>query len=111
MRNVWLSVVIAAFFEVGWAVGLKHANGTVEWLLTAFSIIVSFYLMLRAGQKLAVGTVYAVFVGLGTTGTVLADIILFGAPLVLSKCILIMILLIGVILLKVVDQHKNTEVI
>ena len=111
MRNVWLSVIIAAFFEVGWVIGLKHASSAVEWLLTAFSIMISFYLMIRAGHQLAVGTVYAVFVGLGTTGTVLADILLFGAPLALSKCILIMILLLGVILLKLGDQHKGTEVI
>jgi len=111
MRNVWLSVVIAAFFEVGWVVGLKHASSAVEWLLTAFSIMISFYLMIRAGRQIAVGTVYAVFVGLGTTGTVLADILLFGAPLALSKCILIIILLLGVILLKIVDQHKDTEVL
>lgn len=109
MRNVWLSVVIAAFFEVGWVVGLKHASSAVEWLLTAFSIMISFYLMIRAGRQLAVGTVYAVFVGLGTTGTVLADILLFAAPLALSKCILIMILLLGVILLKLDDQHKDTD--
>ena len=111
MRNVWLSVIIAAFFEVGWVVGLKHASSAVEWLLTAFSIMISFYLMIRAGRQIAVGTVYAVFVGLGTTGTVLADILLFGAPLALSKCILIIILLLGVILLKIVDQHKDTEVL
>ena len=111
MRNVWLSVVIAAFFEVGWVVGLKHASSTVEWLLTAFSIMISFYLMIRAGRQIAVGTVYAVFVGLGTTGTVLADILLFGAPLALNKCILIMILLLGVILLKIVDQNNDTEVL
>ena len=48
----------------------------LEWGGTIFAIIISFYLMIMAGRDLAVGTVYAVFVGLGTAGTVLADLII-----------------------------------
>lgn len=29
MNKTWLSVVIAALFEVAWVIGLKHASG---WL-------------------------------------------------------------------------------
>ena len=64
-RN-WVKVFIAAFFEVFWVIGLKHANSAWEWLGTAISIFLSFYLMIMAGRKLPVGTVYAVFVGMGT---------------------------------------------
>lgn len=31
MNKTWLSVVIAALFEVGWVIGLKHASGWLEW--------------------------------------------------------------------------------
>ena len=111
MRNVWLSVVLAAFIEAGWVIGLKHADNAGEWLLTLIAIISSFYLLLRAGYRLAIGTVYAVFVGLGTTFTVLSDILLFSAPIVLSKCLLIGLLLLGVIWLKLLDQPEKKEVI
>jgi len=60
-----------------------------------------------AGRDLDVGTVYAVFVGLGTAGTVLSDIVLFGAPFNIEKIALIGLLLSGVISLKMVSHQKE----
>ena len=111
MNRTWISVFIAAFFEVGWVIGLKHAEGVVEWGGTLIAIIVSFYLMIMAGRDIAVGTVYAVFVGLGTAGTVLAEILLFGAPVVPAKLALIILLLSGVISLKMLSNQQEQEVL
>lgn len=111
MNKTWTSVFVAAFFEVGWVVGLKHASSIPEWAFTLISIIISFYLMIMAGRNLAVGTVYAVFVGLGTAGTVLAEILLFDAPVILAKLVLIIILLLGVIRLKMLSNQKKPEVV
>jgi paired small multidrug resistance pump len=105
----WLKVLIAAFFEVFWVIGLKHADDPLTWTGTIFSIAVSFYLMIMAGKVLPVGTVYAVFVGLGTAGTVLAEIIFFGEPLKLFKMILVLILLIGVVGLKLATGEEESE--
>ena len=69
MNKHWFMVIVAAVFEVCWVIGLKHANGTLEWIGTIIAIVTSFYLMIRAGRFIPVGTVYAVFVGLGTAGT------------------------------------------
>ncbi|KYG91858.1 SMR family transporter [Metasolibacillus sp. FSL H7-0170] len=107
MNFTWLQVIIAAAFEVGWVIGLKHAATPLEWTATVICIIVSFYLMIQAGSKLPVGTVYAVFVGLGTAGTVTADMALFGEPVQLGKLLLIAILLAGVIGLKLVSSDKE----
>lgn len=106
MNANWIKVMIAAVFEVGWVIGIKHASDFWTWTGTVICIILSFYLMIMAGRKLPVGTVYAVFVGLGTAGTVFADILLFGEPFKLAKIILIMILLTGVIGLKLVTKDK-----
>ncbi|CUH96621.1 putative membrane protein [Propionispora sp. 2/2-37] len=111
MNKIWISVVIAAFFEVGWVIGLKHADSVLEWGGTLIAIIISFYLMIMAGRDLAVGTVYAVFVGLGTAGTVLAEIILFDAPVISAKLALIVLLLSGVISLKMLSKQKEKEVL
>lgn len=111
MNRTWISVVIAAFFEVGWVIGLKHADGVLEWGGTFIAIIVSFYLMIMAGRDIAVGTVYAVFVGLGTAGTVLAEILLFDAPVIPAKLALIILLLSGVISLKMLSNQQEEEVI
>lgn len=111
MNRTWISVFVAAFFEVGWVIGLKHAAGALEWGGTLIAIIVSFYLMIMAGRDIAVGTVYAVFVGLGTAGTVLAEILLFDAPVVPAKLALIILLLSGVISLKMLSNQQEKEVI
>lgn len=109
MNKVWTSIFIAAFFEVCWVIGLKHADTGLEWFGTIISIIISFYLMIMAGRNLDVGTVYAVFVGLGTTGTVLSDIILFNAPIIPEKIGLIGLLLAGVVSLKMVSHHNEIQ--
>jgi len=109
MNTTWIKVVVAAVFEVLWVIGLKHAYGFWTWAGTAISIIISFYLLILAGKKLPVGTVYAVFVGLGTAGTVVADIVFFGEPFKATKMILILILLAGVIGLKLATKDNVEE--
>lgn len=111
MNKQWASVIIAAFFEVGWVIGLKHAGNSIEWIGTAIAIFVSFYLLIKAGESLPVGTVYAVFVGLGTAGTVCADSLLFGEPWKIAKIVCIVVLLSGVVGLKLVTgEPKDKEV-
>lgn len=109
MKVEWIKVYIAAFFEVFWVIGLKHADGVWTWTGTVFAIIISFYLMIMAGRKLPVGTVYAVFVGMGTAGTVLSEIIFFGQPFQAAKILLILVLLAGVIGLKLVTDDKKEK--
>lgn len=106
MNTNWIKVLIGAFFEVLWVIGLKHANGFWTWTGTVISIIISFYVIILAGRKLPVGTVYVVFVGLGTAGTVLSEIIFFGEPFKIEKIILILLLLAGVIGLKLVAKGE-----
>lgn len=109
MNRDWIKVFIAAFFEVFWVIGLKHANDIWTWIGTLIAIIISFYLMIMAGRKLPVGTVYAVFVGIGTAGTAFSEIIFFGEPFKVSKLILLVLLLAGVIGLKLVTKDKVQE--
>lgn len=110
MNRSWLSIVIAAIFEVMWVIGLKHASNPLEWLITVIAIFISFYLMIKAGETLPVGTVYAVFVGLGTTGTILVDTFFFKQPISLMTIVFLAILLIGVMGLKLSsDSHSESE--
>ena len=109
MNTDWAKLFIAAFFEVFCVIGLKHADDFWTWTGTIISIIISFYLMITAGRKLPVGTVYAVFVGLGTAGTVFSDILFFGEPFKVAKVVLIGILLAGVVGLKLVTADKVEE--
>lgn len=109
MNQNWIKVFVAAFLEVFWVIGLAHAYDLWTWTGTIIVLIISNYLMITAGQVLPAGTVYAVFVGLGTAGTVIAEIIFFGEPFKWEKTLLILILLIGVIGLKLVTDNEVGE--
>jgi paired small multidrug resistance pump len=109
MNANWMKVFVGAFFEVFWVIGLKHASGFWTWTGTVISIMVSFYLIIIASRKLPVGTVYAVFVGLGTAGTVISEIIFFGEPIKVAKIMLIALLLVGVLGLKLLTKDDNQE--
>ncbi len=107
-RN-WIKVFVAAIIEVLWVTGLTHAYDFWTWTGTIIAIILSNYLMITAAGSLPAGTVYAVFVGLGTAGTVASEILFFGEPFRWEKILLIILLLIGVIGLKVVTDNKVEE--
>ncbi|MEL1134376.1 SMR family transporter [Desulfitobacterium sp. THU1] len=109
MNRNWLKVFVAAFLEVIWVIGLAHAFDFWTWSGTIITLVISNYLMITAAQILPAGTVYTVFVGLGTAGTIVAEIIFFAEPFKWEKILLIVILLIGVIGLKSVTDNRTEE--
>lgn len=109
MQKGWLFVFIAGFLEVLWVTGLKHAHNWWMWSGTVGAIVISFYVLLRATKILPVGTVYAVFTGIGTAGTVLIGIIFFGEPFSWAKILLILVLLGGVVGLKLITGEVEEE--
>ncbi|WP_018612415.1 DMT family transporter [Segetibacter koreensis] len=82
----WTILIIAGFFEVGFATCLGKAKETTGqtstfWLIGFFiSLCISMILLYKATQTLPIGTAYAVWTGVGVVGTVLAGIILFNEP-------------------------------
>ncbi|AWB46295.1 QacE family quaternary ammonium compound efflux SMR transporter [Paenibacillus sp. CAA11] len=110
MNRNWLYVFIGGLIEIVWVSGLKHADVWWEWVLTAAAIATSFWLIIEASKRLPVGTVYAVFTGLGTAGTVVAEMLFFGEPFRWSKTLLIALLLGGVVGLKLMTDQSEKEV-
>lgn len=99
----WTILFLAGIFEIFWAVGLKYSDGFTKLFPTIFTIatmIISFYLLSLALKALPIGTAYAVWVGIGTVGTVIAGIMLFGESMTLIRVISILFILIGIIGLK-----------
>ena len=89
----WIALFAAGLFEVGWAVGLKYTQGftrPVPSALTVVAMVVSLYLLAVALRHLPLGTAYAVWTGVGTVGTALLGIVLFGEPATAARlgCIL-----------------------
>jgi paired small multidrug resistance pump len=109
MNTNWMKVFAAAILEICWVMGLTHSYSFWTWAGTIIAIIVSNYLMITAAQALPAGTVYAIFVGIGTGGTVIAEILFFGEPFKWEKILLIMILLAGVIGLKLVTDERQEK--
>src|SRR5690625_3324035 len=110
MNKHWIKLFVAALLEVFWVIGLAHAYDFWTWTATVILIIVSNYLMITVAQVIPAGTVYAVFVGLGAGGTVIAEILLFGEPFRWAKIFLIALLLSGVIGLKLVTDHESDKI-
>ncbi|WP_186580595.1 DMT family transporter [Aquibacillus kalidii] len=109
MNRYWSLVVLAAVFEVGWVSGLKHAESILEWSLTIGATVITFIILPITAKYLPIGTVYSVFAGLGTVGTVLVEMIFFEEPFNLLKVLLIGTLLIGVVGLKIVSNQPETS--
>ncbi len=77
----WLILLLAGLAEIGWAVGLKYTEGfsrLIPSLLTVSAMIVSLALLGLALKTLPLGTAYAVWTGVGTVGTAILGIWLFG---------------------------------
>lgn len=90
--------------------GLKHADDPLTWAGTIIVIALSFALLIRViSLKVPVGTAYAVFKGLGTTGTVLEEMLFFGEKFSIVKILLIALLLTGEIGLKMVTTDAKPK--
>ncbi|MFC5540701.1 DMT family transporter [Ureibacillus thermophilus] len=112
MNKHWMTVYVAALFEVLWVIGLAHADRFLEWAGTVCAIFLSNYLLIRASQFLPAGTVYSVFVGLGSLGAVISDIVFFGEPFHLLKICFILFIIAGVVGLQLLtdeDAGKGDE--
>jgi quaternary ammonium compound-resistance protein SugE len=99
----WIVLFIAGLFEVAWAVGLKYTAGfTRLWpsIWTAAAMVLSILLLSQALKTLPVGTGYAVWTGIGATGTALLGIVLFGEPRNAGRIVSILLILAGIIGLK-----------
>ncbi|WP_373893332.1 SMR family transporter [Virgibacillus sp. CBA3643] len=51
-------------------IGLKYSNSLLEWIGTIITIVLSFFFIIKACEKLLAGTVYAVFTGSGAAAIV-----------------------------------------
>ncbi len=79
----WTILFIAGLMEIGWAIGLKYTDGFTRLVPSALTLVcmtASVILLGLSLKTLPVGTAYAVWTGIGTTGTALLGIWLFGEP-------------------------------
>ena len=99
----WTMLLLAAFLEVGWAIGLKYTHGFTRlwpsiWTLLAMGL--SMVLLALSTRTLPIGTVYAVWTGIGAAGTAVLGVYLFGETASAIRMTGVALIVLGVALLK-----------
>jgi quaternary ammonium compound-resistance protein SugE len=104
-KMTWFVLVVAGLFEIAWAIGLKYTEGFTRLWPTAATIaamVISLGLLGIAMRTIPVGTAYAVWTGIGTVGTVILGIFLFGESATVLRLLCVALILAGIIGLKLV---------
>lgn len=99
----WFILFLAGLLEVVWAVGLKYTEGFTRLtpsIITGVAMVASVVLLGLAMRTLPLGTAYAIWVGIGAAGTVIAGIFLFNEPTSLLRLGSVALIGLGVVGLK-----------
>lgn len=99
----WIFLLVAALFEVAWAVGLKFTEGfTRPWptVGTVVALVVSFVFLGLAARTIPISTAYPVWTGVGAAGTVIIGMLLLGDPASARRLLCVGLILAGVVGLK-----------
>ncbi len=95
----WLWLANAGAFEVVWVVLLKQTDGfrQIGWsVATVVAMGISFLSMSQSLRVLPMGTVYAVWTGIGSAGGLLWGIAMEGEPAGLLRIGCVLLILAGV---------------
>ncbi len=106
----WLYLVAAGLLEIGWAIGMKYANGFTKLMpsiLTCVGMILSYVFLSLAVKTMPLGVSYAVWTGIGTIGATIFGHILFGEMLDLPRMLCIAAIIAGIVGLKVLSLSSS----
>ena len=99
----WVWLTAAGLCEIVWVVLLKLTDGFSRlWpsVATVAAMAVSFYCMSQSLRALPMGTVYAVWTGIGAAGGVIWGIAMLGEPATAVRIACVVLILAGVAGLK-----------
>lgn len=104
----WFYLILAGFFEVGWAVGLKFSDGFTKIIPSIFTVVTmaaSLYFLSLSLKTLPLSSSYAIWTGIGTIGTVILGIIIFKEPISVVRIVCVLFIIAGIIGLKLVSSN------
>jgi quaternary ammonium compound-resistance protein SugE len=100
----WLYLLLAGITEMGWPIGLKMAQSGESKItgiaIAIFFITISGTLLWLAQKEIPMGTAYAVWTGIGASGTFLIGIWLYDDPTSLTRYLGVLFIILGVVVLK-----------
>jgi quaternary ammonium compound-resistance protein SugE len=103
----WLYLILAGLLEIAWPIGFKYSDGFTKLLPTIptmLALLLSFGLMSISARTLPIGTVYAVWTGIGVLGTTVCGILLFKESYDIFRVACIAVIFVGVVGLKFVTK-------
>jgi quaternary ammonium compound-resistance protein SugE len=95
----WAMLMVAAVFEVMFAVSMKYAEGFTRPLptvVTVVAVIGGIFFLTLAMRQLPVSIAYPIWTAIGTLGTVLFGFLLLGEALTLTKLASVALIVAGV---------------
>jgi len=104
----WLYLLIAGLCEIGFASSLKFTEGfTKLWPSVFFliCIVASFHFLEKSLAEIPIGTAYAVWTGIGITGTAIVGMVLFEEPFSLWRVFFLSTLIASIVGLKFVSNQ------
>ena len=100
----WIYLILAGIFEIGWPLGLKLSQTMTSKILGILIAVISMSLsgvfLWLAQKTIPIGTVYAVWTGIGAVGTLLIGIFYFGDSAGFWRMFSALMIVIGVVGLK-----------
>lgn len=111
-RRAWTYLLIAAVFEVVFALSAKGSNGLTELvpsLITVGAGAVGIFLLSLALRVLDVGVGYAVWTGIGSVGTVIIGSVLFDEVITPVKVACFAAIIFGVLGLHLSSRSTATD--
>jgi quaternary ammonium compound-resistance protein SugE len=107
-RMAWLFVVVAGLLEVGFAISMKESNGFSRLVPTALFVlfaILSLAVLNLGLRDLPVGSAYAVWTGIGATGTLIVGMLFLHEPATALRIGFVALIIFGVIGLQLAGGH------
>jgi len=102
----WMVLITAGICEVGWTLGLKYSEGFTRLWPGVATIVIRATILFLLGialRSFPIGTAYAVWTGIGATGTAVIGMFLFGESASPSRLLSIALIVLGIAMLKVVS--------
>ena len=100
----WIVLVLSGLLETAWAIALDRSVGftrPVPSAIFAVTLVLSMGGLAYALREIPVGTGYAVWVGIGATGTALVGMFALGESTSLPRILCLLLVVAGVVGLKV----------
>ena len=103
----WVYLLIAGFFEIAWAIGMKFTQGFSRLWPTVGVVVImvlSVYFLSLATKSIPVGTAYAGWTGIGIAGTSVFGMMIFDESASILRILLILVILVAVVGLKLISR-------